>query len=220
MIMNGALGERRRCKLWALPGGNQRCYKHSVERRRQLRRRVRNDHLPRFYSKFLTKTLSEAVEEQLDLAPTEQLRFFEELALMRDVAGQAVMLYGAAKATGKAEHVMPAAMVMKDALSEVVKIGEAAARIEASARDKISVHALHCFVAQIVRIVHDTFGDDPRVHQFEEAIRNSIRLPVAVNSGTARTPDADAIEMDDTIPMLPPPSRDDASKSDDETDME
>lgn len=158
--------------------------------------------MPRFYSKYLTRTVQEAVEEALAVSPREQLQLFEELALMRDLAGQAVALYSAARETGKAEVMMQAGMLMQQHLKEVIATCESAARIDAAAKDKVSVHTLHHFVDQLVRVAFETFGDTDKAREFEFAIRTQIKLPSSGVNGTDITPDQDVTEMDRSVPQV------------------
>lgn len=197
----------RRCPSYAMKGARF-CGAHGG--RRQLTARVRIDHLPKFYSKLLSRTLSSAVEEATNCPPQEQLNLFEELALMRSASEQAVIMYDAcvcAQEDGtpvQPETVLAAASVMKDWLREVVKVADAAARLEALAKDKVSVMALHLVVNQIIRCAHDAFGDDPRAQVFETFVRQRVRMPAADGTrGTTLTPDLDAHSMDASIPMLP-----------------
>lgn len=156
--------------------------------------------MTRFYSKYMTRTVREAVEDALAVSPQEQLQLFEELALMRTLAGESIKLYSAAKETGKQPVIDTAAMIMQQQLNEVVRTCEAAARIDASAKDKVSVHTIHHFVDQIVRIAFDSFGDDPKAKEFEHLIRTQLKLPRSGNDGTSLTPDMDVTEMDSSVP--------------------
>jgi hypothetical protein len=168
--------------------------------------------MPRFYGKYLTRTLSEALEESTSISPAEQLQLYDELALIRDAAGQAVQMYAlarealeqnkdAAKTSALQQIVMQASLLMRDHLSEVVKVCESAARIEQQAKDKISIHQLHFFINQIVRCAYDAFdGSIEHAQTFENYVRNHIRLPASGENGTALTPDMDVQAMDDTVP--------------------
>ena len=123
--------------------------------------------MPKFYSQYVTKTLGEMLDKCLELNPHDQLQLYEELALIRDVAGQSVAMYSAAKDIPdtnpkKSELVAQAAELMKLQISEVVKTCEAASRVASNARDKVSIHQLHFFVDQVSRCAYEAFGDDPR----------------------------------------------------------
>jgi hypothetical protein len=158
---------------------------------------VRNEHLPRFYSKHLTKTLQEAVEDALGATPREQLNLYEELAVMRATCGDLCKLYDACE--NKPESRAAVGEALRSALQDVVKVCESAARVEGMAKDKLSIHNLSYVIAQVVRLAHDCFGDDERAKKFEEMIRLEVRLPDETQ-GTLMTPDQDVGEMDDTVP--------------------
>jgi len=189
--------DRSQCERYALKDSNY-CSFHGG--RRADKHRVRIDHLPKFYSKRLGPTLTARLEELTGAAPSEQLSLLEELSLMRVLAGDTVALYDAAVGTEKTELVANAGMLLRDALRQVADMCEKAARVDALAKDKISIHHLSFVVNQIVRIAAEVFGDDTtRAAQFEQLIRERVRLP-SIQQGTLLTPDADVVDMDSTIP--------------------
>src|SRR5262249_51777928 len=123
--------------------------------------------MPPIYRHYLRKTLSHAVSELCAMPPNESLQVFEELALMRDAAGQAVALYGVARDIANAKpddiqarrNAVEAAAIMREALMQVVKVVDRAASINSQAKDKVSVYMLQHFVDQIVIHAHECFGD-------------------------------------------------------------
>src|SRR5262249_16915231 len=150
-----------RCKWWRCRGSKY-CYMHGG---RRSGGRGRNNYnpkpiyngristlqgrkMPPIYRQYLRKTLSQAVSELYNMPPDEQLQLFEELALMRDAAGQAVRLYGIARDIADAKpddmqarrNATDAAAIMSSALMQVVKAVDRAHSINAQATDKISVH--------------------------------------------------------------------------------
>ena len=85
--------------------------------------------------------------------------------------------------------------------------GPRAAAINAAAKDKISVYTLQHVVDQIV-ICALVFGDDPRVEEFRQAIRECVKIPAGgYELGTDRLPsdllDAQITAMDASIPRVP-----------------
>lgn len=200
-----------RCGHWAMRGSRW-CTKHGGRReaaRKKSPRLYRIAKMPRAYSKYLTRTLSEALEEQTGVNPQEQLQLYDELALIRDSAGQAVKLYGAARQASeedptslkKQEFVFQAGAIMREQLKEVISACEAAARLENSAKDKISIHQLHFFIQQIVRAAYNVLGDDVEtVRKIEHSIKTTIRLPSSGIEGTVVTPDMDVNAMDESVP--------------------
>jgi hypothetical protein len=151
-----------------------------------------------FYSKHLTGTLKAYVETCTGIDPNDQLSLFEELALVRHLAGDSIRLYQGAQQSGKPELLSGATALMREALSHVVKTCEAAARIDALAKDKISIHNLTFLVEQIVRIAFKTLDEDD-ARRFEVMVRSEIRIQSGPD-GTMLTPDMDVTAMDDTIP--------------------
>lgn len=161
--------------------------------------------LPRLYSKHLSGTLLDAVEHVMGQDPREALNLFEELALMRVAAGDAIKLYNAAHTVegekGDAIRTQ-AAGLMAQALSNVQSMCESAARIELQGKDKLSIHSLKAVVDQVVYISYKVFKDHPDlVKKFQETIAEQVRMPKASGiEGTDITPDRDVVEMDETIP--------------------
>jgi len=156
--------------------------------------------LPSIYRKHLKGAIQKAVEAQLDSPPSEQLSLFEELALVRVTAAQVVALWGAAHETENAEAQIAASVLMRDALKDVISTCQAAAHIDAVAKDKFSLSAIHHIVNQIVRLAYEAFGDDPRAKDFEILINSKIKVPIE-HTGTLLTPDQDVTDMDDTVPQ-------------------
>lgn len=189
---------KKRCRRWALK--NKRfCAFHGG---RHSSRPVRIDHLPKFYSSQLSDTLAERVQEMLSGAPAEQLRLYEELALVRLTAQDAVQLYDIAHKEGAdIEARMTAGVILREILGDVVKTCEAAAKVEATARDKVSVHNLQFILNQVVRIAYELFEPDNHelAVEFEKSIRVNVRMPDEIQ-GTSVTPDMDVNEMDLSVP--------------------
>lgn len=207
--------KRDRCRKWACVGSKY-CKTHG---RRGRYARIKK--LPRFYAKELTATLQEYVEASLGTPSYEQLNLFEELALMRATASEAVKLFSAAQKSKNQETRVQAAMLVQEALKHVVTTCEIAARVDAAGKDKISVHSVEQVVQQIVRIAYEIFKNENEVRAFEKEIRTHVRI-VGGTVGTSSTPDIDVSNMDDTVPGKLPhlegEDEDDSSGSDDEDD--
>jgi hypothetical protein len=201
------LGKRhgRQCKRLAMRGARY-CPRHGG---RPGRRRVQSK-VPGFYSRYLGKTLSQALDASADRMPGELLQAYEELALIRESVGPAILMYDAALQSDKLDLQMSAGAVMREALGEVVRTCQAIAQMEGAAKDRVSVVALRTIVDQIVRVAYDVFSDpeiDAVVGQrlaerFEEQVRNRVRLPREGGGGTTVTPDQDVAEMDDSVPRI------------------
>lgn len=190
------------CMQYALKGSNY-CQFHGG--RRPAGTRI--NHLPRIYSRVLNKTLGDLFEEFLNQDPSEQITLFEELALMRATSLDAIRLWSKAhehEVTEKnhdkiMELRLTAGNIMRDCLKDVQSMCESISNIDAKAKDKISAHQLLYVINQIIRMAHESFGNDPRVHLFEKLIRERIKVH-AGEGGTNLTPDQDVLEMDDSIP--------------------
>jgi hypothetical protein len=193
------------------------CRKHAkniMQRQAGLKRNQYSDPMPRVYAKYLSKELTRTLEEQLAVSPQEQLQLYEELALMREAAGQAVKLYSVAheaartqpENTKRQELVVTASQIMAEALKNVQGICEAAARCEAQAKDKLSIHQLYFFINQIVHCIHEAAGGDVEfAERVVQAIKTGVKLPSFGPEGTAVTPDMDVTAMDNTVPRLEGP---------------
>lgn len=183
--------------------------------------------MPRFYSRFLGPSLKSAFEELTGVTPAEQVEVLEELALLRDWAGQSVGQYAKLRdaqglvqekretadpadipaldrAAGQlAEQLGITGAVMNDCLQQVVKVAESAARIQAAAKDKVPLSTLQLFINQIVMCAYKAFDGNEskeRLQEFERMIREDLRLPTTGEQGTTLTPDQDVAEMDDCVP--------------------
>lgn len=206
-------------------------WKHCVYHSRHYRNRDKSgnqrhftqlqldQNLPRIYARHLTKSLSQALEEQLGCDPQEQLQLYEELALIRDSAGQAVQMYSIAReALSQEPHnekrqsiLAESAAIMRMQLQQVVETCEKAAKIEAMSRDNaISIHQMYFFINQIVRKIHDVLGDSPEsldlVARIEENIRTGVKVPGGQfeRLGVNTTPEV-TIDVEQMDASIPPP---------------
>lgn len=189
----------KRCRKYKLRG-SRTCEFHGG--RTAQKNPVRVHHLPRFYSKVLTKTLADFVAECADIDPTERLGLMEELDLMRHAAMLPISLYNQAVENGKHAVIEIAASGMKQALNDLANMAERIVRMDAARKDKISVHTIEYVVNQIVRIMYEKLDED-EAKEIEATIRSKVKLPKSGVDGTSITPDQDALDMDDTIPKEP-----------------
>lgn len=163
----------------------------------------RQGNIPIFYRKRMTKTLKQAVMEAMNSSPAEQLSLYEELALTRVMAGKAVTMYAAACESKDEATIAAATTVLATSLAEVQRMCESAARVEALARDRVSIHAVSFVVGQIIRIVHNVLKDpDLEFHarEIEDQLRNNLLIDVTP-TGTSITPDQDVRDMLETVPF-------------------
>ena len=194
---------RGRCWNWALVGASN-CKWHSGRQQQKARVGTNNiSKLPVFYSKHLTKTLKDHVSDSLGMDPDEQVALYEELALVRHVAGQFVKLYGAACDSGNPETVMLAASGMVDALNNVERICSAAGKLKDKQKDRFSIHDLKFVVDQLVQIMYTICDPDHRdiAVRFKESVDSYLVLPTA-QQGTDLHPDQTAALLDSSIPEV------------------
>jgi hypothetical protein len=139
----------------------------------------KDDYLHKFYVSRLRPALLEAIEEAVHQSPVgEQLSCLQELALSRDAAGHAVEAYElacsapAASVTDK----MVAGAVLRDAMQQVAAVVKVAADVERVKADVVGAWAnmAGAYVTMVLKAARDTFGDDYRMPEFEEALRQRI----------------------------------------------
>ena len=191
-----------RCKNWA-DTGSKFCRFHGG---RLGKRHTRVDKLTHYYSKHLTHTLQEVVEETLTQSIQEQLDLTEELAVIRGTVQDVCKLYDMSPEPGGSNDQnssrLQAGALLRATLREVISSCEAAARVAAISRERISVHNLSIVLNQVVRCAWQVFGDDhDKAKEFERLIKATVRLPDEVH-GTVITPDEDVAAMDDSIPKV------------------
>lgn len=188
-----------RCRKWALKGTTL-CRSHggTATRKNHLNKVGR---IPLRYSRYLSKTLKEVLEEQLN-APDPVADLSEELVLMRECAGQAIKLYDLALQSEKPELTQNAALVLRDALKDVSDIAVKHTTILEKQSGKFDVQHLAYVSNAICKLVYEVFGElaPELAEEFIDKLPRIIKLPD--NKGTDSTPDQDVAEMDDTVPLL------------------
>lgn len=164
-----------------------------------------------FYSKHVTKTLAEAITEHTGLDPDEQVSLYEELALMRHVAGNFVKLYGAAVESGNMQAINIAGAGMSEALSNVEKVCSSAAKIQTKQRDRFSVHDLKFVVNRLTRILYEVCGPEHEdiARRFKVMVDEHLVLPTGYQQGTTTMPDETVQDLDSTIPFVDEDDEDD-----------
>jgi len=180
-----------RCERWALQGSSY-CQFHGGRRKGAGKYWVQK--VARFYKRQLSDTLKAVLEEQLEAKPDDQLSLFEELALVRETAGNHVKVYSAAVDTGDQATIMAAGELMCISMQRVAEMCRIAAQVHNEQKSKFSIHDLNYIIEQIIRISYDCFEGDERVNQFALDIREKLQL--RTDQGTTLTPDKTVIEMD------------------------
>ena len=180
-----------------------RCWKHLHHGGHGTIHNVEKN-LPKFYGRHLSGALKEAVQNQLAAPHSEQIELYEELALVREFAGECVALFNKSIEAGK--DAGPAGSLMTEALKEVAAVADKIASIEAKSTDVLTVHTLNGAVSQITRIFYEVCGDDYRelAEVLEQRIRAEVQLPLAETKGTDIRPGDDVGAMNSTIPGPPP----------------
>lgn len=170
---------------------------------------ARRTNLPRFYCQKLGPTLRNKIEELLGTSHDDQVNVYEELALMRIAAAQAVKLAEPALMGNNVNDATKrlAISLMGDALAEVREFVITAARIEREANGRVSVRVINLFVLQVIRAIYRACGENKELaERIETEINATVRLPTDTNAdpnvvidGTHLLPSDAAIAMDESL---------------------
>lgn len=172
----------KRCRRWALVG-RKTCQFHGGRTGGIRTRRLK---LPGFYSRYLGPKLSERVAELMGKSHDEQVSLYEELAVARATACEALALAQplfepeqSAKLNAETKALM--VQTLNQAMSSVKELVLAASRIEKDADDKVSLKVVNLIVQQIVVTINETCGTDqaPLAEAIAKAIDDRIRVPLS-----------------------------------------
>ena len=175
---------RVRCRRWALRGSKY-CQFHGGRRATQFYGRTGKRRLPVVYSKFLGPKLAERVEELLEQPHAEQVSLYNELAIARSAACEALKLASplfdekqAAKLTPDLKSLM--IQTLGTAMGEVKDLVLAASRLEKEAGDKVSLKVVNLIVMQIILAINDVCGAEhlDLAEAIARAIDERVRLPL------------------------------------------
>ena len=171
----------KRCRLWALRG-RRTCKFHGGRTGGVAYRRRK---LAGFYSKYLGPRLSERVADMLVKTHDEQVSLYEELAVARAAACEALALAQPLFDPEKAKELKTetrALMVqtLNQAMNNVKELVLAASRIEKDAEDKVSVKVVNLVVQQIVMTINEVCGTEQLglAESIAKAIDERVRLPI------------------------------------------
>ena len=177
---------RVRCRRWALRTSNY-CQFHGG-RRTNIYSRTGKRRLPVVYSKFLGPKLAERVEELLAQPHAEQVSLYNELAIARSSACEALKLASPLfddKLSDKLPAELKALMIqtLGTAMGEVKDLVLAASRLEKEAGDKVSLKVVNLIVMQIVLAINDVCGTEylGLAEAIARAIDERVRLPLNNN---------------------------------------
>lgn len=136
-----------------------------------------------FYSKHLGPKLSERVRELLDHPHDVQISLYEELAVARANACEALKL--AQPLFDEKTKLNPETRsliidTLGTAMTNVKELVLAASRLEKDAGDKVSVKVINLVVMQIVMAINDVCGTKHLgiAQAIEKAIDERVRLPM------------------------------------------
>lgn len=136
--------------------------------------------MPGFYSKFVGPKLRAQLDEMLQESHDKQLSLYEEIAVSRTAAMQALALAEPAL-TGEIKDprlVSLSISVVQQAMSHVANLVQVAARIEKDADDKFSLKVLALFVMQITKAVYEVLGEDNETAaRIVAAIDDRVKVP-------------------------------------------
>ena len=199
-----SLVRKARCEKWALTGSKY-CQFHGGRSRVS-----RVGRMKRVYSQHLGPTLKKRLEEMLDASHDDQVQLYEELALSRIMAQEAVALADIAlssanddKGNGVSKGL--AIDIVQKSLIVVKDFALAAAKLETDAKNTVSLRVVDLFIAQIMKSIAAVLGEDTKtVELIESHIAENVRIPSSRDpnvsiEGTTLTPDKMVEAMDDTI---------------------
>lgn len=161
--------------------------------------------MPRSYLHALRPTLTQRLEAALEGSEAfQQLDVSDELALIRDAAGNAVKMYAeAVEQQLSTDALLAVGSLMTEQLTTVIRSAETAARVTETKQRVTTAFgdALARVISSILHAAYEVWGDDYKVGEFEKLIRERLKsnqLPGA--DGTLLTPDQDVQEMDSLVP--------------------
>lgn len=142
--------------------------------------------MPGFYSKYLGPRLSERVAELMGKSHDEQVSLYEELAVARATACEALALaqplFDAEQST-KLKPETKALMVqtLNQAMNGVKELVLAASRVEKDADDKVSLKVVNLIVQQIIVTINETCGTEqaPLAEAIAKAIDDHVCVPLS-----------------------------------------
>jgi len=175
---------RKRCKRWALRGSDN-CQFHGGRMSAAYRFKKGIYNVSGIYSKYLGPILTERVREAVNEPHDEQVSLYQELAITRSVACEALKLARPMFDPDLRKQIddETAAMCMttlNSAMASVKDLVLAAARIEKDSKDKVSIKVINLIVAQIITAVQDECGEEHEslAESIAQAIDKKVRLPM------------------------------------------
>lgn len=163
--------------------------------------------MPSKYRRHIGIPLKEKLDEFMDGGHHEQIQLYEELAIVRAMAVNALKLAEPVLQPGRKKikaHIQVIALdLLAECMENVRKMVETIAKMEKLSDGKVSLRVVDMLLAQVIKLLHKKYPDDG--DELEVLIRD-IRLPEAdhepgggFTQGTEITPDAMVTEMDESI---------------------
>lgn len=141
--------------------------------------------MPGYYSKYLGPKLKARVEELLNKPHDEVVALYEELAVARATAAEALILASPLwddELNKKIDQDTRALMLqtLSQAMNGVKDLVLAASRIEKDSSDKVSIKVINLIVLQIISAINEVCGTDniTIAKAIEAAIDEKVRLPL------------------------------------------
>ena len=175
---------KSRCLTWALQGSDY-CRFHGG--RESLAYKFKKGIYPvsGFYSKYLGPKLTEMVRQNLNEPHDEQVQLYQELAITRSMACEAIKLAQPLfdDDMRKLLDAETQAMIfgtLQSSMSAVKELVLAAARIEKDSKDKVSLKVINLIVAQIIAAVNAECGTENAdlAEAIAKKINDKVRLPM------------------------------------------
>jgi hypothetical protein len=202
-VRDPVTGERVRCKKWRV-NGHKLCREHLLRSQGRLRLNLKNGYrqkrkyYPVAISKYLSDTLQERIAELNAGSPLDKFDMSADFPVAMQTLIDAAQIYDATFQTNNIEARIAAGQVFRETYKEVADLGANTVDLMTKCRAYIGVQNIPLLVNQFIDAAYEVFGDDERVREWAEKIKN-IRLPNE-NAGTLLTPDMDVKEMDSTVP--------------------
>jgi hypothetical protein len=138
-----------------------------------------------FYSKYLGPKLSERIKELLDQPHDEQVSLYQELAVARSTACEALKLAQPLWDEEQSKLIDSETksliiQTLSQAMSNVKDLVLAASKLEKEAGDKVSMKTINLIIMQIIMAINDVCGTEHLeiAKSISEAIDERVRLPI------------------------------------------
>jgi hypothetical protein len=199
----------KQCVQRQLGGGHESgfCGFHYKRHGRAARSamKVRRDRgIPAVYRERLSGALRERFDTTIDTG-SRALDLWEELAMFRVIAQQAVSIYDKAEATGEAKAIIPASAFLVEALKQVERCVSQITANRVKITGALQQVAVGAMIHQVVDVAYQVFGDSEEnmllVERFAEKIRSEVDAPQVV-SGVRVSPEVEVRGMIESVPTF------------------